>query len=105
MKLAQLTCDFDWGTLPIEYPIHDQIKLVDDGIATHIDALRMILRRAEELRPLTEREKIYLEVLKPKDCVCPSGWQSTHCPIHGTCNCCHGAECPNHDLPEELVKR
>ena len=39
------------------------------------------------------------------DCRCrvSEGLRSTHCPLHGTCNCCHGAECPTHDQPETFV--
>lgn len=39
-------------------------------------------------------------------CSCPKdspGIRSTHCPTHGTCNCCHGAHCPTHDEPERFV--
>jgi hypothetical protein len=43
--------------------------------------------------------------MERNDCRCKvgEGLRSTHCPIHGTCNCCHGATCPNHDEPEEFV--
>ncbi len=42
----------------------------------------------------------------PNDCRCRinEGLRSTHCPIHGTCNCCHGCLCPTHDEPEEFVQ-
>jgi len=43
--------------------------------------------------------------MSPDDCRCrPSeGLRSTHCPIHGSCTCCHGAHCPTHDEPERFV--
>ena len=36
-------------------------------------------------------------------CRLAEGLRSTHCPLHGTCNCCHGATCPTHDEPEHFV--
>lgn len=36
-------------------------------------------------------------------CKISEGLRSTHCPIHGSCTCCHGATCPNHDEPERFV--
>lgn len=41
-------------------------------------------------------------------CRCPADkpeLRSTHCPMHGSCTCCHGAHCPTHDEPEQLVVR
>ncbi len=36
-------------------------------------------------------------------CKKDEGLRSTHCPIHGSCTCCHGATCPTHDEPEKFV--
>lgn len=39
-------------------------------------------------------------------CICPSSEvRSTHCPLHGSCLCAHGATCPNHDEPERFEPR
>jgi hypothetical protein len=42
---------------------------------------------------------------KKEGCLCKQeeGLRSTHCPLHGTCNCCHGCTCPTHDEPEQFV--
>lgn len=38
-----------------------------------------------------------------EECICPPHYTSTHCPLHGSCTCCHGACCPTHDEPERLI--
>ena len=45
-------------------------------------------------------------IAKKEKCRCKrrEGLRSTHCPHHGTCNCCHGARCPSHDEPEQFVQ-
>ena len=42
---------------------------------------------------------------KKETCRCKKdeGLRSTHCSFHGTCNCCHGCTCPQHDEPERFV--
>ncbi len=79
--------------------------------------LRMVARRVGDIIKRSYFPNAMVEVFaQPVDSVlCWSSqetcscWKldnlmNTHCPIHGTCNCCHGCSCPIHDEREHLVR-
>jgi hypothetical protein len=65
-----------------------------------IERIGIYIDQWGEIVPTAKAKKII-----NNKCICPKGKESTHCPIHAVCNCCHGAQCPQHDEPEKIEEK
>jgi len=86
------------------YP-HLVIKYTD-GLKVYAEGERSsakVMQDDKELKCGHGRSITKTDLGSLSNCSCLPGKRSTHCELHGICNCCHGALCPQHDELEQFI--